>query len=218
LQYYTNNAKNVTVKDGNMVITALKEDFSGMKYTSAKVTTRERFGFKYGIVEIRAKLPKGVGTWPALWMMPVGNVYGSWPGCGEIDIMEHVGYNQNKILGTVHDGAYNGTNGQQKGGYRYIGDVSEAYHVYKIEWLPDVIKFFIDGSEYFEYRPSNYTSTPGYDVWPFDKEFYLNFNIAVGGMFGGVKGVDDSIWPQSMSIDYVRIYQSDTVLNLRQLP
>ncbi len=218
LEYYTSRNENVKLENGNLVISALKESYSGFNYTSAKVKTEGKFSFKYGIVEIKAKLPEGVGIWPALWMMPNGKGFGTWPACGEIDIMEHVGYNQDRVLGTIHSGAFNGSNGLQKGGSIYVKNASKDYHVYKLEWLPDALKFYVDDVLYFTYAASDYSSSPGKDIWPFDQEFYLIFNIAVGGMFGGLHGVDDKVFPQRMYIDYVRVYQSDIVKSLHKLP
>lgn len=207
LQYYT--ADNTTVADGFLTITAKKESYNGMEYTSSRVTTYNRAYFKYGIIEVRAKLPSGRGTWPAIWMMPQYSRYGGWPNSGEIDIMEHVGYNQNVIHGTVHTGWYNGQDGNQKGGSTSAyQDVSTEFHTYKIEWLPDKIKFFVDDVMYYEYIDSKYATCPTSDLWPFNSSFFIILNVAVGGDWGGAQGVDDSIFPTSMVLDYVRVYQA----------
>lgn len=210
LQYYTED--NVIVTEGNLVIEARKELLGGKQYTSTRLVSKNEGSFQYGIVEVRAKLPYGRGTWPAIWMLPTNWMYGGWPDSGEIDIMEHVGYDMNVVHGTVHTGSYNHMIGTQRGGSIDITDVVNDYHVYKIEWLPDKIDFYVDDIHYFTFSvegEDNVTSSE----WPFDQAFHLIFNIAVGGSWGGVEGVDDSIFPQSMYIDYVRVYQSETIQN-----
>lgn len=215
LEYYTSRTENIKAENGNLVITALKESYSGFNYTSAKITSN--YSFKYGVIEVKAKLPEGIGTWPAIWMLPKEYTWGSWPYCGEIDIMEHVGYDQGNVLGTIHTGAFNGSNGLQKSGHLVFDDVSTNYHIYKLEWLPDKLKFYIDDYLYFEYVPGDYSSEPDNDYWPFDKDYRFILNVAIGGLFGGKKGVDDSKLPQSMYVDYVHIYQSDYINSLIQL-
>ncbi|MDC0559170.1 glycoside hydrolase family 16 protein, partial [Candidatus Izimaplasma bacterium] len=207
LQYYT--ANNTTVADGFLTITAKKEAYNGMDYTSSRVTTYNRAYFKYGIFEVRAKLPSGRGTWPAIWMMPQYSRYGGWPNSGEIDIMEHVGYNQNVIHGTIHTDWYNGKEGTQKGGSTSsYQDVSTEFHTYKIEWLPDKIKFFVDDVLYYTYIDSSYATCPTSKIWPFNSSFFIVLNVAVGGDWGGVQGVDENAFPTSMVLDYVRVYQA----------
>jgi beta-glucanase (GH16 family) len=214
LQYYT-NGQNVFIEDGVLVIEARKEFYSGREYTSTRMVTRNKAGFKYGKFEIRAILPTGTGTWPAIWMMPTTSYYGTWPNSGEIDIMEHVGYNQNVVYGSIHTKSYNHKIGTQRGGSITIPTASTEFHVYSIEWLPDRIMFFVDGVKYYTFAPGLSLNCPTKDQWPFDNRFFFILNIAVGGDWGGARGVDDEIFPQRMSVDYIRVYQSQTVNNLR---
>ncbi|MCR5153616.1 MAG: glycoside hydrolase family 16 protein [Lachnospiraceae bacterium] len=215
LQYYT-KGENVEVKDGLLVITARKEEKNGAEYTSTRLVSRGKGDFLYGKIEVRAKLPDGRGTWPAIWMLPTDWDYGSWPKSGEIDIMEHVGYDQNVIHYSIHTESYYHSIGTQKTATKREENVSTEFHVYAIEWLPDQIIFSCDGTETFTYKPTKYKSSPTYKEWPFDKRFHLLLNIAVGGNWGGVKGVDENIWPKTMEVDYVRVYQSPEITALQK--
>ena len=203
-QYYTNESKNVRVENGNLIIEARKENRSGKAYTSARILSKERGDWTYGRVEVRAKLPEGKGTWPAIWMLPTDSEYGGWPNSGEIDIMEHVGRQPNRVFGTVHTGAYNHGIGTQKENHIDMNDVFDTYHVYAVEWYEDRIKWFVDDEHYGTFRNENKTSAE----WPFDKRFHLIMNIAMGGSFGGSE-IDNSVLPQQMAIDYVRVYSLD---------
>ncbi len=203
-QFYTSERlENAAVANGVLTITAIKESHEGSDYTSARLVTKNKGDWKYGRMEIKAKLPKGVGVWPAIWMLPTDWKYGGWPESGEIDIMEHVGYQPDSIFGTVHTGAYNHSIGTQKGKSTYRNNVSEAFHVYALEWSENDIRIFVDDEEYFSYPNERKT----FMEWPFDERFHLLLNIAVGGNWGGQKGIDDSIFPQKMEVDYVRVYQ-----------
>jgi beta-glucanase (GH16 family) len=215
LEYYTND-KNATVKDGILTIEARKEEYEGMNYTSARMVSRGKGDWLYGKIEVCAKLPKGVGTWPAIWMLPTDWEYGAWPASGEIDIMEHVGYNQDTIHASVHTQSYYHKIGTQKTATKLIEGVSDNYHVYSIEWLPDKIMAYIDGELYFTFEPTKYKADPTFEEWPFDKKMHLLLNVAVGGDWGGVEGVDETIYPQQMLIDYVRVYQSKEINDLIQ--
>jgi beta-glucanase (GH16 family) len=215
LQFYTARQDNAIVGDGKLTITAIKEDYSGRNYTSARMITRGKAFWKYGRFEIRASLPAGRGTWPAIWMMPQYSRYGGWPKSGEIDIMEHVGYDMNKIVSTVHTEDYVHSKGTQKGASRTIEDATQM-HVYSMDWTPSQMTMYVDGLKIFQYKPTNYRSCPNQKIWPFDQSFFLILNIAVGGNWGGVQGVDDSIFPQELNVDYIRIYQSPTITNLVQ--
>ena len=202
-QYYTQNREeNARVENGVLVIEAYREAFQGRRYTSARVISKHKGDWKYGRFEIRAKLPRGRGTWPAIWMLPTDWVYGGWPDSGEIDIMEHVGYDMNRIHGTIHTQRFNHTKGTQVGTSRLARNVDTEFHIYAMEWRPDRIDIFLDGERYFSF--SNDGS--GFAAWPFDQRFHLLLNIAVGGNWGGAQGIDDSIFPQRMEIDYVRVY------------
>ena len=204
LQYYTEKKlKNARVEEGHLIIEAHREQIKNNQYSSARLVSKNKGDFKYGRIEIRAKLPAGFGTWPALWMLPTNNIYGNWPHSGEIDIMEHVGYEKDTIYGTTHTMSYNGMNGTQKTGSIYLPDAEEAFHTYAIEWSPNSIHWFLDGSKYHTF--DRIDNNP--DKWPFDQNFHLILNLAVGGNWGGKHGVDLSIWPQKLLIDYVRVYE-----------
>lgn len=213
LQYYTREG-NAFVKDGKLVIEARKESHEGMDYTSARLVSRGKGDWLYGKIEVSAKLPSGLGTWPAIWMLPTDWKYGSWPASGEIDIMEHVGYNQNTIHGSVHTQSYYHSINTQKTATKYIEGVSDDFHTYSVEWLPDKIIILIDGEEFFTFEPTKYKPNPTYKEWPFDERMHLLLNIAVGGNWGGAKGMDESIYPIQMEIDYVRVYQSKEINDL----
>jgi beta-glucanase (GH16 family) len=203
LQYYTANKKaNARVKKGNLIIEARKEKFENNNYTSARLITKGKGDWKYGKIEVRAKLPKGLGTWPAIWMLASTTPL-KWPDDGEIDIMEHVGYNQGVVHGSVHTKKYNHVIGTQRTDTVIVNDCSEAFHVYALEWTAESIKVSVDSNTFFTFTNEH----SGYDAWPFDQPFHLLLNIAVGGNWGGAKGVDEKIWPQKMWVDYVRVYQ-----------
>jgi beta-glucanase (GH16 family) len=203
LQYYSNDIKNASVADGKLTITAIKENKEGKSYSSARLVTKNKGDFLYGRVEIKAKLPTGRGTWPALWMLPTDWEYGGWPKSGEIDIMEHVGYDQNRVHITVHTEAYNHSLGTQVGKNTNVETASTEFHLYRVDWTPYAVRGYIDGQKIFEFINQG----KGSAVWPFDKRFHLLFNIAIGGNWGGAQGVDDSIFPASMEVDYVRVYK-----------
>ena len=204
LEYYTRRPENVRVENGNLIIEAIKENRKGRNFTSAKLVTKNKGDWQYGRIEVRAKLPTGKGTWPAIWMLPTINERQSkWPADGEIDIMEQVGYDPFMIHGTVHTNAYNHVNNTQKGGDIEVIDAVSDFHIYKIEWSADKIEWYVDDSMYFTFE----NEIKGNDEWPFDRQFHLILNIAVGGTWGGSRGVDPDIWPQKLEIDYVRVYQ-----------
>ncbi len=213
LQYYTDDS-NAYVKDGILVIEARKEEKEGKAYTSARMITKNKGDWLYGKIEVKAKLPDGRGTWPAIWMLPTDWEYGGWPASGEIDIMEHVGYNQDTVHASIHTESYYHKIRTHKTGTKLVKGASEDFHVYSIEWLPDKIIAFIDGEEYFTFEPTKYKANPTYKEWPFDKRFHLLLNIAVGGDWGGAMGVDESIFPKQMLVDYVRVYQSKEITDL----
>jgi beta-glucanase (GH16 family) len=203
LEYYTDEIANAYVKGGKLFITAIKEKKDNNAYTSARMVSKGKGDFLYGRIEVKAKLPSGRGTWPAIWMLPTDWEYGGWPKSGEIDIMEHVGYDQDKIHVTVHTEAYNHTLNTQKGSNKIINGVSTAFHTYRIDWTPYAIRGYIDGVQMYEFINEG----KGHAYWPFDKRFHLLLNIAVGGDWGGAKGVDETVFPQSMEVDYIRVYK-----------
>jgi beta-glucanase (GH16 family) len=204
LQYYTEESlKNARVENGSLIITAVKEKMAQSNYTSARLVTRQKGDWRYGRFEIAAKLPKGRGVWPALWMLPTDWVYKEWPKSGELDIMENVGFDPYTIHFNVHTEAYNHMKNNNKGDTLHLSDPHTKFNVYAMEWYEDSVVFFADGRRAFTFRNEH----TGYSTWPFDQKFHLLLNIAVGGSWGGQQGVDESIFPQEMIIDYVRVYR-----------
>ena len=201
LQYYTSRSENVRVEGGNLLIEARKEPYQGYAYTSARVNTKKRFEFLYGKVEVRAKIPSATGTWPAIWMLGANIDQVGWPSCGEIDIMENVGFDPLKIYGTIHTLA--GSGGSGKGSNVTLANPWQDFHVYAMEWYADRIDIFVDGQKFFTYANDG----SGSRSWPFDKPQYVLINLAIGGAWGGQKGVDDSKFPHLYYVDYVRIYK-----------
>jgi beta-glucanase (GH16 family) len=204
-QWYTRDRReNARVEGGSLVIEARREPFERGQYTSASLVTRNRRSFLYGRLEVRAKLPRGRGMWPAVWMLGANIDRVGWPRCGEIDVMEHVGFVPGRVHATVHTDAYNHVKGTQKGAQVDLGDLYDTFRVYAVEWRPEKVEFFVDGRSYFSFGKK-----PGGEaVWPFDREHYLIMNVAVGGSWGGQQGVDDAVFPQRMTIDYVRYYKA----------
>jgi beta-glucanase (GH16 family) len=209
LQYYAAaRAENSRVENGNLVITARREDLStaadwgGQHYTSARMVTRGKAEWTYGFIEIRARLPCGRGTWPALWMLSAPP-QGAWPDDGEIDIMEHVGFDPGVVHGTMHTLAYNHTRNNSRTATTSVADACTAFHKYQLTWNANQIKVGVDDRNFYQYSNDH----SGNAEWPFDSPQYLIFNIAVGGDWGGQMGVDDTIWPVRMEVDYVRVYQ-----------
>lgn len=205
-QAYTNKRQeNVRVENGKLIIEARLDNFQNNPYSSARLVTKYHGDWTYGRFEIRAKLPYGKGTWPAIWMLPtvwnLGN--GGWPDNGEIDIMEHVGYDQGVIHGSTHCNMYVWTKGTQKTATTKIPDCSTAFHTYAMEWDKDSIKMFVDNSLYF----TTVNEGKGWQYWPFFKNFHLILNLAIGGTWGGAQGIDNSIFPQRMEVEYVRVYK-----------
>ncbi len=212
LQYYTDaNLNNAFVEDGILHIRAIKEDFQGSSYTSARLVSKYYGDFEYGRVQVKAKMPTGTGTWPAIWMLPTEWRYGGWPHSGEIDIMEYVGYDPGVVHGTIHTGAYNHMQGTQIGFSKDVPTAETEFHLYEMIWEPGKIDLYIDGERfaYFGFNPNANIGKENYEAWPFDQPFHLILNLAIGGTWGGVQGVDDSIFPTEMQVEYVRVYQKD---------
>ncbi|WP_126243927.1 glycoside hydrolase family 16 protein [Chitinophaga rhizosphaerae] len=203
LQYYTDKPANAQVANGMLSVIARKEKMDNRDYTSARLVSKGRGDFLYGRFEIRAKLPAGKGTWPAIWMLPTDWAYGDWPKSGEIDIMEHVGYDPNRVHMSVHTEAYNHAIGTQKTATTTVDKAIGEFHVYRVDWTPYAIRGYIDGSLLFTFT----NESKGYKTWPFDKKFHFLLNIAVGGNWGGQQGIDDAVFPATMEIDYVRAYK-----------
>jgi beta-glucanase (GH16 family) len=203
LQYYTQSRKeNARVENGKLIIEAHREEMEGKAYTSARLVTRDIATWSSGKVEVSAKLPSGLGTWPAIWMLANTNPL-KWPDDGEIDIMEHVGYDQGTVHASVHTKKYNHIIGTQKTNKIFVKDCSETFHRYQVEWNNDSIRIGMDDNYYYSFK----NEKTGYDVWPLSNKFYLLLNLAVGGNWGGQKGVATDIWPRRMEVDYVRVYQ-----------
>jgi beta-glucanase (GH16 family) len=211
LQYYANaRAENSSVENGFLVITARREDlstlglpdWSGQRYSSARLITRDKASWSSGFFEVRAKLPCGRGTWPAIWMLSTPPQT-RWPDDGEIDIMEHVGFDPGVVHGTVHTAAYNHSRGNQQSATTNIADACNEFHRYQMTWTNSRITIGVDDRNYYQY--SNDGS--GNAEWPFDSPQFFILNIAVGGDWGGQMGVDDTVFPVRMEIDYVRVYQ-----------
>ncbi|GAB3172006.1 glycoside hydrolase family 16 protein [Telluribacter humicola] len=201
LQNYTDRLENARVEDGMLIITARKEASANRQYSSARLVTKDKADFTYGKVEVRAKLPSGRGTWPSIWALASQNTYGTefWPDNGGIDLVAHAGFDQNRVYSNIHNKAFS-----QKGNSMVIKSASSDFHTYTCEWTPERITLKVDGKTNFTYkREDKYT----WREWPFDQPFHLILNVAIGGTWGGEKGVDDSIFPQKMVVDYVRIYE-----------
>ena len=202
LEYYTNSDSNARVENGNLIIEARKESMGGKNYTSARMLTQGKFDWTYGQFEIRAKLPAGVGSWPAIWMLGSNINQVGWPACGEIDIMEHVGKSLNEIHWSAHSKLYNWPKGTQKTAKAILNNVTTSFHVYKLDWSKEAMKFYVDNVLYLTVKNEN----KSIEYYPFVAPQFLLLNLAVGGGFGGPK-VDDSIFPIRMEVDYVRVYQ-----------
>ena len=201
VNHQTSSGSVVTeIKDGALQIHCFKE---GGKVYSGRVYAHVKEGWKYGYIEGRIKLPKGKGTWPAFWMMPVN--YTGWPDSGEIDIMEEVGYHPNYVSSSLHANAHVHTNNTQVTKEMYCAGAEGEFHVYAIEWTHEKITTFVDGKVLLTYANRGL----GHDDWPYDAPFYVILNLAWGGSWGGAQGVDESALPATMEIDYVRVFQKD---------
>lgn len=205
LQYYTRaSINNAEVSNGSLKIKALRQKIGNREYTSARLVSKGKADFTYGKIEIMAKLPAGRGLWPAIWMLGTNIKTVGWPECGEIDIMEHVGFEKDSVLGTIHTKAYNHIKGTQKGKKIFIANPYDTYHLYSIEWTPERVDFFLDNNLYYHVQNEHKTTAE----WPFDSPFFLLMNIAVGGNLGGKQGVDTTVFPAAMEVDYIRVYTS----------
>ncbi len=204
-QYYTyKRLENARVENGHLIIEARKDNWEGKPITSASLNTYGKKSILYGRIEVRAKLPTGVGTWPAIWLLGNSHLEGTrWPACGEIDIMENVGYDPQVIHANVHTKAYNHSIGTAKGNSIKAEKPWDNFHVYAVEWYEDRMEFYYDDERYFVFE----NERTGPDVWPFDKPHYLILNLAIGGGWGGQKGIDNNIFPQKYYIDYVKVYR-----------
>lgn len=202
LEYYTSSDSNARIENGNLVIEARKESLGGRNYTSARMLTQGKFDWTYGRFEIRAKLPKGIGTWPAIWMLGSNIPQVGWPTCGEIDIMEHVGKNLNEINWSAHSKMYNWPMGTQKTNKAIIANVTDSFHVYKLDWSKAALNFYVDDALYLTVNSDGKNA----DYYPFVVPQFLLLNLAIGGNMAG-NTIDNSIFPVRMLVDYVRVYQ-----------
>jgi beta-glucanase (GH16 family) len=212
LEYYTTRPTNACVENGSLVIKALRETYTGpdnvtRDYTSARMKTKDKFSVMYGRIEARLKIPYGQGIWPAFWMLGTDIDKVGWPSCGEIDIMENIGREPSKVHGTIHGPGYSGATGLEASyslatGRRFADD----FHVFAVEWEPNVIRFYVDGQLYKTRTPAD---LPANTRWVFDHEFFILLNVAVGGSWPGNPDAS-TVFPQSMMVDYVRIYQRST--------
>ena len=214
LQFYTAaRSKNARVEDGSLIIEAHQESFSGSGYTSTRLLSRQEW--TYGRFEASAILPSGRGTWPAIWMLPDLGQYGGWPRAGEIDILEHVGFDPDRVHSTMHTEAYNHSRGTQKGASITVPTARSEFNIYAVEWTPSEIRSYVNDTHYFTFRNERLTNPQADDRhWPFDHPFHFIFNIAVGGTWGGQQGIDPNIWPQRMQVDYVRVYSCAGVVSV----
>ncbi|MCR6641891.1 MAG: family 16 glycosylhydrolase [Sporocytophaga sp.] len=205
LQYYTKERlENVRVDNGKLIIEARKENYSGKKFTSARIKTLGNGDWKYGRFEVRAKLPTGRGIWPAIWFLPSESVYGNWPSSGEIDLMENVGYDPNQIFFTTHTERYNHETGEGRGGSTDLVAPYNNFYTYALEWYADSLRFYVDDVLYYSLDKK---PTDTYREWPFDQKMHLILNNAVGGDWAGSQGIDSTIFPQKFEVDFVKVYQ-----------
>ena len=225
-QRYVNSPENLRVENGHLIIEAHRVDTPSAKYHSGRIHSQGKLDFMYGRLDVRAKLPQGQGVWPAIWLLPThpyrysslcdartpdwqGNARcDAWPNSGEIDLMEHVGFEPGVVHGTVHTKGYYWVEGNQRKGSIVLPDLAEEFHVYTLQWTPDRMDMLVDGLRYFTYT----RDSEGWRQWPFDHSFHVIMNLAVGGMWGRAGGpIDDSIFPQRMVVDYVRIYDMNQI-------
>jgi licheninase len=206
LQLYTQRGRqeNARIEGGRLIIEARRDGYEGHEYSSARLNSVA--AWRYGRVDVRARLPSGRGTWPAIWMLNEALLKGgaSWPDSGEIDIMEHVGHAPGVVHASIHTKAFNHVAGTQKTATTRVPGASDGFHLYGIERSETTIRVLVDGREYFRFE-----KPPGAAAaeWPFAEKFRLLLNLAVGGTWGGAEGVDETIWPQRLEVDYVRVYE-----------
>jgi beta-glucanase (GH16 family) len=204
LEYYTDNIKNAFVKDGMLNVVAINEPYPipnttipvANMYTSARLVTKGKATFNYGRIEIRAKLPSGVGTWSAFWLFGRGTAY------SEIDIMENVGYEKEKVWFSTHSESGDANPKTHSTAMATVNNTDTAFHIYSIDWTPDYIIGYVDGVKYY----SLYRKDIDPSLWTFNDGMFLIINLAVGGSWGGYEGVKSSSFPQTILVDYVRAY------------
>ena len=205
-QYYTSRSQNAFIEDGKLIIQALYENYQGSNYTSARMTTKNKGDWLYGKIKARIKVPSAGGTWPAFWMMPTNSVYGGWPHSGEMDIMEHYGCNDGEVSATVHNTMYNWNGGIPPVSNLFNTTATTDFHEYEMEWTEDELKFYVDN----QYIGSYYNQNNGHEQWPYDQEFFIILNLAIGSHFMPC-ATENEMLPQRYEIDYVRVYQLSNV-------
>ena len=209
LQYYSDDDSTAFIQDGKLVIRAdLVPQGTGSSdnlryFSSARLRTSGKGDWRYGRIEVKAKLALGQGIWPAIWMLPTDWMYGGWPESGEIDIMEHVGYDPGRVHGSIHTGSYNHKINTQRGGSKLLDKISSKFYVYAIEWYEDRIDFLIDDAKYFSFQNDGKND---FNTWPFNQRFHLLINIAVGGNWPGSPD-ETTQFPTEMEVEYVRVYE-----------
>jgi len=199
LQYDTSRPQNVQIQNGNLVITAYNENYQGYTYPSGRINTLNNFSQLYGRFDARMKLPWGKGTHVAFWMMGTDRFQSGWPGCGEIDVGEYIGRWTNILIGAIHGPGYTGSNVERS---VPLPAATSAFHVYSVTWRPNLVQFSVDGTIWKTLTPA---SMPYGSTWEFNKPFYLLLSMSIGGNFAGTP--DPSAFPQSLLVDYVRVYQ-----------
>lgn len=209
LEYYTSRSQNAQIQNGNLVITALKETYTGSdgvtrNYTSARLKTQGLFAQAFGRFEARIKIPAGQGLWPAFWMLGNDISTVGWPNCGEIDVMENVGKEPSVVHGSMHGPGFFGGNGLSApftlaSGARF----ADEFHIFAVEWEPNVVRFYVDGTLYSTFKPSN---VPPGGRWVYDHPFFIILNVAIGGDWPGAPD-STTVFPQAMLVDYVRVYK-----------
>ena len=209
LQYYSDDDSTAFIRDGKLVLRAdLVPQGTGSAdnlryFSSARLRTSGKGDWRYGRIEVKAKLALGQGIWPAIWMLPTDWMYGGWPESGEIDIMEHVGYDPGRVHGSIHTGSYNHKINTQRGGSKLLDKISSKFYVYAIEWYEDRIDFLIDDAKYFSFQNDGKND---FNTWPFNQRFHLLINIAVGGDWPGSPD-ETTQFPTEMEVEYVRVYE-----------
>lgn len=206
-QYYTDRLDNAYVKDGMLHIVSKKEVYKDNFYTSAKLTTLNKHHIRYGKIEVMAKIPRGLGTWPAIWLLGENMHEVGWPSCGEIDLMEHVGHNEEHIHFSLHALDNHHLIGNQPTFAKRIPGILDDFNEFSLTWDEEGFEFFLDQKSYVKFNKKDY---PNITLWPFDQPFYLILNLALGGSWGGL--IDDSIFPLEFLIKYVKVYErSDSI-------
>jgi beta-glucanase (GH16 family) len=202
LQYYSSSADNLFFQDGKMIIEARAEKFGGKDYTSSRIKTQGKKAFKFGRIDVRAILPIGKGMWPAFWMLPEDRIHGNWPTSGELDMMEYIGGEPSKVLGTVHFGPGPGSNYITKTTTVPSGTFNDKFHVFSLEWEQDQIRWYIDENLYATISKADL----GNNIYPFNERFFFIINMAVGGNLPGPPDAS-TVFPQRLIVDYIRVYQ-----------